>query len=195
MLQKVEECMQKRGRRFKGLYKHSGEESAYQSLLDAPMITSVDKNDLFEGGDYELAGGTSWLFAREKLVGTFDYLFIDEAGQVSLANALAARPARKTSCCSGIPISWRKSAKARIRSMPATPCLQHLLGDARDGRADRGIFLDVSYRMQPQICGFISDAMYEGRLRPDPRTAAHHVMSGLTKRCGTRIHRCRARGQ
>ncbi|MGH7716312.1 MAG: ribonuclease H-like domain-containing protein, partial [Vulcanimicrobiaceae bacterium] len=58
MLQKVEECMQKRGRRFKGLYKHSGEESAYQSLLDAPMITSVDKNDLFEAGDYELAGGT-----------------------------------------------------------------------------------------------------------------------------------------
>jgi uncharacterized protein len=184
MLQKVEECMQKRGRRFKGLYKHSGEESAYQSLLDSPMITSVDKNDLFEGGDYELAGGTSWLFAREKLVGTFDYLFIDEAGQVSLANALAASSCAKNVVLLGDPNQLAQVSQGSHPLEAGASILQHLLGEAQTVAPNRGIFLDVSYRMQPQICSFISDAMYEGRLKPGPDTALHHVTSGLTRRAG-----------
>lgn len=184
MLQKVEECMQKRGRRFKGLYKHSGEESAYQSLLDAPMIASVDKNDLFEGGEYELAGGTSWLFAREKLVGTFDYLFIDEAGQVSLANALAASTCAKNVVLLGDPNQLAQVSQGSHPLGAGASVLQHLLGEAQTVPPARGIFLDVSYRMQPQVCTFISDAMYESRLEPGPNTAAHHVTSGITRRAG-----------
>jgi hypothetical protein len=30
--------------------------------------------------------GTAWLFARDDMVNKLDYLFVDEAGQVSLAN-------------------------------------------------------------------------------------------------------------
>ncbi len=37
----------------------------------------------------DVTGGTAWLFAREDHDSTLDYLFIDEAGQVSLADALA----------------------------------------------------------------------------------------------------------
>ena len=184
MLQKVEECMLKRGRRFKGLYKHSGEESAYQSLLDAPMITSVDSNDLFEGGDYELAGGTSWLFAREKLVGTFDYLFIDEAGQVSLANALATSACAKNVVLLGDPNQLAQVSQGSHPLGAGASVLQHLLGDAQTVAPERGIFLDVSYRMQPQICSFISDAMYDERLKPAPDTAVHHVMAGGVRRAG-----------
>ncbi len=36
-----------------------------------------------------LVGGTAWLFADDEHDGMLDYLFIDEAGQVSLADALA----------------------------------------------------------------------------------------------------------
>jgi uncharacterized protein len=36
-----------------------------------------------------LIGGTAWLFAREELDQQLDYLFVDEAGQVSLANTIA----------------------------------------------------------------------------------------------------------
>ena len=41
-----------------------------------------------EGG-HDLIAGTAWLFAREELDQQLDYLFIDEAGQVSLANTIA----------------------------------------------------------------------------------------------------------
>ena len=39
--------------------------------------------------DAELLGGTAWLFSDPELDGRLDYLFIDEAGQVSLADACA----------------------------------------------------------------------------------------------------------
>ncbi len=195
MLQKVEECMQKRGRRFKGLYKHSGEESAYQSLLDAPMITSVDKNDLFEGGDYELAGGTSWLFAREKLVGTFDYLFIDEAGQVSLANALAASACAKNVVLLGDP---NQLAQVSQGSHPLDAGASVLAASARRCADRRAESRDI-----PRC--FLSHAAADLQLHLgcDVRRApaARSADGGASRHersheaVGTRIHRCRARGQ
>ena len=38
---------------------------------------------------YQLVAGTAWLFARPEHDQAFDYLFIDEAGQVGLANVVA----------------------------------------------------------------------------------------------------------
>src|SRR5207245_1269547 len=43
----------------------------------------------------QLIAGTSWLFADPRLDQTLDYLFIDEAGQVALANALVMAMAAK----------------------------------------------------------------------------------------------------
>ena len=42
-----------------------------------------------DDGRANLAAGTSWLWASSKLVGAIDVLFVDEAGQISLANVLA----------------------------------------------------------------------------------------------------------
>jgi hypothetical protein len=55
--------------------------------------------------------------------------------------------------------------------------LQHLLGEDETVRPDRGIFLDVSYRMQPAICEFVSDALYENRLHPAAETRLHRVIA------------------
>jgi uncharacterized protein len=35
-----------------------------------------------------------------------------------------------------------------------------------------GVLLDTSWRMHPSICSFISETVYEGRLKADPSTAA-----------------------
>ena len=39
----------------------------------------------------DVVAGTAWLFARPEIDGAFDVLFVDEAGQMSLANAVARR--------------------------------------------------------------------------------------------------------
>jgi uncharacterized protein len=41
-----------------------------------------------------------------------------------------------------------------------------------------GIFLGRSRRMHPDVCRFISDAIYDGRLESIPETARHRILQG-----------------
>jgi uncharacterized protein len=43
--------------------------------------------------------------------------------------------------------------------------LEHLLGDEATVAPDRGIFLEQTWRMHPDVCGFISALAYDGRLK------------------------------
>jgi superfamily I DNA and/or RNA helicase len=66
--------------------------------------------------------------------------------------------------------------------------LERVLKDASTVPKDRGILLDVSFRMQPEICNFISHAMYDDRLGFAPDTTTNAVRSmGLTG-SGVRYH-------
>ena len=49
--------------------------------------------------------------------------------------------------------------------------LRHLLGDDATIPPDRGLFLERTYRLHPDICGYISEEFYEGRLEPAPVAA------------------------
>jgi hypothetical protein len=40
-------------------------------------------------GELDIAADTAWLWARPGLAGSVDTLFVDEAGQMSLANVVA----------------------------------------------------------------------------------------------------------
>src|SRR5205823_3606371 len=51
------------------------------------IATSNDEVDaVLSEGEVDIVAGTAWLFAREELADALDTLFVDEAGQVSLAN-------------------------------------------------------------------------------------------------------------
>jgi predicted RecB family nuclease len=175
LLHKVERCITGRGGGFRGLYKHTGADSQYVSDEETALIESVDKNEAFDGGNYHLAGGTAWLFAREELAGRFDYLFIDEAGQVSLADALALSTCAKNVVLLGDPSQLAQVNQGRQPLHAGDSVLQHLLGRHQTVAPYRGIFLDQSYRMQPEVCAFISEAMYEGRLQPATATTSHRI--------------------
>jgi uncharacterized protein len=45
---------------------------------------------------------------------------------------------------------------------------------------DMGIFLATTWRMRPELCNFISEAIYEGRLKPEPLTQNRYVIAGVT---------------
>lgn len=179
LLGKVEKCMAARGDTFRGLYKHSdgNRNSEYVSPLERPMIESVDDNHAFDSGEYDLAGGTAWLFARKELVGMFDYLFIDEAGQVSLANTLAVSLCAKNIVLLGDPSQLAQVSQGTHATHADDSILEHLLKRDTTVADTRGVFLDHSYRMHPDICAFISDAMYDGRLKPGEKTRLHRVAS------------------
>src|SRR6185369_13872120 len=47
-------------------------------------------------GEAHVAAGTAWLWSREEFAGSVDVLFVDEAGQMSLADVLAVSQAAKS---------------------------------------------------------------------------------------------------
>ena len=159
--------MARRGGAFRGLYKHSkdNEGSEFVSRLSAAFVTSVPSNDGVSG-TYHLAAGTAWLLTREEMDSGFDYLFIDEAGQVSLADALALSTCAHNVVLLGDPSQLAQVDQGAHPLHVGDSVLTHLFGEGRTVAPERGIFLDRSYRMQPEICAFISQTMYDGRLQP-----------------------------
>lgn len=177
LVHKVERVASDRKQSFAGLYKHAAEGTEYLSQLDVAFVTSTNDNSEFDGDGYALAAGTPWLFAREELTGAFDYLFIDEAGQISLSDALAISTCAKNVVLLGDPSQLAQVSRGSHPLHAGDSVLQHLLGDANTVPPHRGLFLDVSYRMHPQICNFISRAFYDGRLHA-AGAAENHAVSG-----------------
>jgi uncharacterized protein len=64
--------------------------------------------------------------------------------------------------------------------------LEHLVGDALTVALERGLLLPTTYRMHPDVNGYISEIFYEGRLEPDPSTA-HQALGGAPPIGGTGI--------
>ena len=57
--------------------------------------------------------------------------------------------------------------------------LEHLLDGARTIAPDRGLFLETTYRLHPEVNAFVSDAFYEGRLEPDAANATQDLAGGV----------------
>jgi predicted RecB family nuclease len=175
LLHKVERAAHARGQQFTGFYKHSNEDDAYVSPLATPMIASTSENAKLEQLPHDLAGGTPWLFTRENLDRAYDVLVIDEAGLLSLGDAIACATAARNVVLLGDPLQLAQVSQGAHPIGTSASVLEHLLGPDHTVRPDRGVFLDVSYRMHPAICGFISASIYDGRLTPGPLTANNRV--------------------
>ena len=115
-------------------------------------------------GEANLAAGTAWLWAREEMAGAVDVLVIDEAGQTSLANTLAVCQAAASLVLLGDPRQLDQPIQGVHPPGVAVSALGHLLGESATVDPARGIFLDHTWRMHPDVCTFTSEQFYEGRL-------------------------------
>ncbi|WP_417484329.1 TM0106 family RecB-like putative nuclease [Maricaulis salignorans] len=130
-------------------------------------IQMVMSNDDGEIATASVVGGTAWhhaLYADN----AFDYLFIDEAGQVSIANLMAMARCARNIVLVGDPMQLPQPVQGSHPGQSGMSCLEYLLVDHRTVPEDRGIFLPTSRRMQDGVCNFISKAAYESRLGNDP---------------------------
>ncbi len=124
-----------------------------------------DKDDVLAALQSRKAvGATAFTWAALELNQQLDYLFIDEAGQMSLAMALTAARAAKNVVLLGDPQQLEQPQRAAHPEGSHIAALAHLIGDRQTIREEQGLFLDTTYRMHPNICTFTSDQYYEGRL-------------------------------
>src|SRR6058998_2107498 len=105
------------------------------------------------------------MWAREEFLEAVDVLFVDEAGQMSLANALAIAPCAKSLVLLGDPQQLEQPIQGSHPEGTAVSALEHVLRGARTIRPDRGLFLEETWRLPPAICALTSELFYEGRLR------------------------------
>jgi uncharacterized protein len=133
------------------------------------IVETIENNpvlEALESGEARLAAGTGWLWAREEFEGSIDVLFVDEAGQMSLADVLAVSQAANRIVLLGDPQQLEQPLQGTHPPGVAVSALQHILGDAETMPPERGRFLAETWRLAPAICDFTSEVFYEGRLKP-----------------------------
>jgi uncharacterized protein len=135
-----------------------------------------------------VAAGTAWLWAREEAFETVDVLFVDEAAQMSLANVLAVSQAGKSIVLLGDPQQLDQPVKGTHPEGVDVSALDYILGQNQTISADKGLFLEETWRLHPRICAFTSELFYDGRLRSRNGLEIQHIKStGLVKGTGLRF--------
>jgi uncharacterized protein len=121
--------------------------------------------DKATGPEVNVVAGTSWLFSNDKLADSpVDVLLIDEAGQFALADALASSRAAHNLILLGDPLQLPQVNLANHPGGGGRSALGHVLGEEVTLPTDRGVFIEETRRMHPDICRFISDQIYEAKL-------------------------------
>jgi uncharacterized protein len=144
-----------------------------------PLVKLVDNNqavrDALDTGATNVVAGTTWLWARTEMADSVDVLFIDEAGQMSLADVLAASQAARSLVLLGDPQQLDQPQQGIHPPGADGSAFDHLLrGHATIGPG-QGLFLAETYRLHSDVCNFISELFYEGRLKPRPENQRQRI--------------------
>jgi uncharacterized protein len=148
---------------FHGIQK-ADEGDAYAHARIEHTGTNERVAEALASGEADLAAGTVWLWARPEMAGAVDVIFVDEAGQMSLANMLAASGAAKSIVLLGDPRQLEQPQKGVHPPGTGVSALEHLVGNVPLD-PDRGLFLNETYRLHPDVCRFTSELFYWGLLK------------------------------
>lgn len=169
------------------VFEKKGELSKLKAIRRVPQVpkpglAGVDyatTNTPCSKAEHNLVAGTTWLFAGSDMRGApVDVLIVDEAGQLALADALAASTSAKNIVLLGDPLQLPQVAKAVHPGGGGLSVLEHVIGDDVTLPPDRGVFLTQTRRMHPDVCRFISEEIYEGRLGSHPDCARQNTEFG-----------------
>ena len=155
--------------------KSSGADTGYDG---EGAVTNLDKAEDVWSSSARLVAGTAWLFAHPDADQQLDALFVDEAGQVSLANLVAAGTSARNLVLLGDQMQLSQPIQGVHPGRSGDSALDYLLDGAATIDPRHGIFLATTYRMHPDVCRFISEAVYDGRLEPEAANVRQTLVLG-----------------
>jgi uncharacterized protein len=148
-------------------------------ICNNPMVKAAKDNEAvvqaLASSEVQLAAGTVWLWSRPEMANSVDVLFVDEAGQMSLANVLAASQSTASIVLLGDPQQLDQPQRGVHPPGAESSALSHLLNGRPTIGAEQGLFLAESWRLHPDICRFTSEVFYEARLKPRPENANQRI--------------------
>lgn len=132
-----------------------------------PWRTTEDKQEILgKLGKVNVIGGTSFLWCLPDFYDSVDYLFVDEAGQLSLIDTLAISGSCKNLILLGDPQQLQQPQKGVHPEGTEVSALGHILNGNQTISEDQGVFLDKTWRMHPSITALVSEMFYESKLLP-----------------------------
>ena len=142
---------------------------------DAPWSEVSDSElvELISGEGGLLFGGTVWDYVSERRVpaGSVDVLVVDEAGQFSLTNTVAAARAARSVLLLGDP-QQLPQVSTGVHPYPVDVSALGWLSDGAAALDPRfGYFLGESWRMDSALCERVSWLSYDGALASAAATA------------------------
>lgn len=168
LLQSVAELAEQQQVSLRAMQKTSaGKDTTNHAAVTA--ASNVDIEQALTNRKVDVVAGTAWLFSRVGMIGLLDVLVIDEAGQLSLANVAAVAPSALSLVLVGDPRQLSQPSKGSHPDGAEASALEHALAGAATVSPDRGLFLDRTFRMHPDITAFISEQVYDGRLESEDR--------------------------
>ena len=122
-----------RARRSRLRHKCEGAQGPAHLSLRVPAARYVRKGNskaraALDAGEVCVLGGTAWTWAPSDMAGSVDVLFIDEAGQLSLATALAVAQGARSLVLLGDPQQLQQPKKGARPDGAEVSALEHLLG-------------------------------------------------------------------
>ncbi|MEZ5098526.1 MAG: TM0106 family RecB-like putative nuclease [Thermoleophilia bacterium] len=173
--------------RFLGV-KRAREEHCPDTWFESRCIGGSTDADVCADPSYALVAGTGWSLCRagadrHAAERPIDVLFVDEAGQLALADVLAAATCARSVVLLGDPNQLPQVSQGSHPDGSELSVLQHLLGDEPTVPPDRGLFLAETWRLRPELCAFTSDAYYAGRLRHAEAAGRRRLATGEGPSC------------
>jgi len=157
-------------------YEFSGmRKSKSSDKHDWKFIRNVTTGKPLNMESYSLFAGTSWFFVDPRMNKTLDYLFIDEAGQVALGTTIANATSADNLVLIGDQMQLSQPMRAKHEGYARMSSLDFILEDDDTISTDKGIFLNVTRRLNKKICNYISTSFYDSRLTSDPITETRSV--------------------
>jgi predicted RecB family nuclease len=150
-----------------------GEPPTYSNAQDLAKWDGGKIAAALADGSLHVVGGTAWLWSAAAMAGSVDVLLVDEAGQMSLANTIAVSPAARSLVLLGDPQQLDQPLKGSHPPGAERSALAHLLAGDRGQPPhatmppERGLFIEKTWRLHPDVCAFTSEVFYESKLTPE----------------------------
>ncbi|HJP88198.1 MAG TPA: TM0106 family RecB-like putative nuclease [Candidatus Limnocylindrales bacterium] len=165
--------------------RHANDEKP-TSPIARPLATNAEAREALMTREVDVVGGTAWLWSRADMEGTIDVLFVDEAGQFSLASALAVSTAASSLVLLGDPQQLEQPLQGSHPPGAERSALGHVLGTEPVIDPANGLFLEDTWRLHPDIAAYTSEVFYAGQLGYD-RSVEGNALAGIAPATGTGV--------
>jgi len=185
LLDNIEYFADKKKIQFKGLKKVNEKDEETYFIGKYEYIKNAAKDRPFMDGLYDKAvllyAGTKYHLANSYYHQKMDYLFIDEAGQMSLTDIIALGSTTKNIVLIGDQLQLGQPLSGSHPGDSGKSILDYLLEDKDTVPENFGIFLNKTYRLHPKINNFTSPSFYDGKLLTHTNTKERKI--NFTKDC------------